>query len=74
MIKADSAFHDEEITKAEGNDQRTAWGRMASIFADLDSRDSQEAATLLLRWTQSGHEQRVLISALARLLSVPAKI
>jgi hypothetical protein len=59
---------DEEITRPEGVSIETAWGRLASIFADLDPRESHEAASLLLNWTKAGPEPRVLISALARLL------
>ena len=64
-----SAYKDEEITRPEGLSLEPAWARLTSAFADLGARESHEAASLLVRWIRSGPEQRVLISALARLLT-----
>ena len=59
---------DEEITRPEGVSIETAWGRLASVFADLDIRESHEVAALVIDWVKSPIESRVLISALARQL------
>lgn len=59
-------YDDEPPTSPDATANTTAWGRLVSVFADLDQRDSKAACDLLIAWWKSSPDRRVLLSALAR--------
>lgn len=64
-----TAGQDDEPPTSPDAAAGTAFGRLASIFADLDNYEAKQACDLLVAWVKCGPDNRVLLNALGRELA-----